>query len=116
MGVVEVEAVAEHRVRERGVRRRQAAVEADHGRVRLAAELGHRRPALAGDSQAVRGETAAEDVQRVQLRRVDHLVRDRVEVELEREDREPFRCRGHQTLHSSAVPGKLRFASGAPRL
>jgi hypothetical protein len=116
VGVVEVEPVAEHRVREGGVRRRQAGVEPDHGRLRLAAELGHRRPALAGDSQAVRGETATEHVQYVQLRGVDHLVRDRVQVQLEREGRKPFCCRGHQTLQSSAVPGKLRFASGAPRL
>ena len=40
----------------------------------------------------------------------------RVELELERERREPFRCGCHHTLHSSPVPGKLRSASGAVRL
>ena len=70
----------------------------------------------AGDPEPMRGEAAPEHVERVQLCRSEHLVGHRLELELERERREPFRCRCHQTLHSSAVPGKLRFASGAPRL
>ena len=91
-------------------------VEPDHGRLRPAAELGHRLAALAGDPQPVRGQAAADHVEHVQLRRLDHLVRDRVEVELQRECRKPFRCSRHHTLHSSSVPGKLRFACGAVRL
>ena len=83
---------------------------------RLAAELRHRRAALAGDSQAVRREPAAERVEHVQLRVLDDLGGHRVEVELERELREALRCRRHHTLHSSSVPGKLRSACGAVRL
>ena len=114
--VVEVEPVAEHRVRERRVRRRQACVEPDHGRFRRAAELGHRLAALARDPEPVGGEPAADHVEHVQLRRLDHLVRDRVEVELQRELRKALRCRRHHVLHSSSVPGKLRSACGAVRL
>jgi hypothetical protein len=114
--VVEVEPVAEHRVRERGVRRRETGLQPDDGRLGLAAQLRHRLPALAGDPQPVRGQAAAEHVEHVQLRRLDHLLGQGVELQLERECGEPFRCGGHHTLHSSPVPGKLRSASGAERL
>ena len=66
--------------------------------------------------EPVRGEAAADRVEEVQLRRLDDVVRDVVEVELERERGEPLRCGCHHTLHSSSVPGKLRSASGASRL
>ena len=111
--VVEVEAVAEHRVREGGVRGGQRGVEADHRRLGLAAELRHRRAALGGDAEAVRGEAAADDVEHVQLRRLDDRRRDVVQVELERPGGEPLG--GRHTVHSSSVPGKaplrLRRAS-----
>ena len=112
--VVEVEAVAEHRVGEGGVRRRQPGVEPDHRRLRLAAELRHRRAALGADAEPVRGEPAAEDVEHVQLRGLDDGRRHVVEVELERPGGEPLR--GGHTVHSSSVPGKLRSACGAVRL
>ena len=75
MRVVEVEAVAEHRVRKGGVRRRQALPEPDDGRVWLAAELGHRRPAFPGDAGRMCGEPAPERVEQVQLRRVGNRLR-----------------------------------------
>ena len=113
--VVEVEPVAEHRVRERRVRCRQSGLQPDHRGLRLAAELGHRRATLGGDPQAVCGEAAADRVEHVQLRRLD--------------DRRPGRRRGRArapTLRTAAaafipstprsVPGKLRTASGAVRL
>ena len=71
--VVEVEAVAEHRVRERGVRRRAAARRARSRSPGLAAELRHRRAALVADADRVRGEPAAERVEHVELRVLDHL-------------------------------------------
>ena len=114
--VVEVEAVAEHRVRERRVGRRQTGLQPDHRRLGLAAQLHHRLPALAGDPEPVRGQAAAEHVEHVQFRRLDHLLGHSVERQLQRECREPFRCSGHHTLHSSPVPGKLRSTSGAERL
>ena len=114
VGVVEVEPMAEHRVREGGVRRREPRLQPDHRGVWLAAQLGHRRATLGGDPQAVRGEAAADHVEHVQLRRLDDRRRDRIEVELERPRCEPL-C-GLHTVHSSVVPGKLRSACGAVRL
>ena len=71
--VVEVEPVAEHRVRERGVRRGKRAVEPDHRRLGIAAELRHRRAALRGDAEGVGGQTAADRVEQVELRGLDDL-------------------------------------------
>ena len=78
MRVVVVEAVAEHRVGERRVRRGQRGVEADRGRI-ACPELGHRRAALTGHAQPMRGEPAAQHVEHVELRRMDDLVRDLLE-------------------------------------
>jgi hypothetical protein len=114
MGVVEVETVAEHRVGEGGVRRRQPGLQPDHRCLGLAAEPGHRRAALGGDAQAVRGEAAADRVEHVQLGRLDDRRWYGVEIQLERPGCEPLR--GFHTVHSSLVPGKLRAACGAVRL
>ena len=97
--VVEVEPVAEHRVRERAVERGEPGVVPDHGRLRLAADLRHGRPALAGDAGGVRGQAAAERVQQVQLRVLRDLCGHVVERQLRRELGQPL-CSGHLTPSS----------------
>ncbi len=102
--VVEVEPVAEHPVRERGVRRGQRAVEADHRRLGLAAELGHCRAALPGDPEGRCCVPAADRVQEVQLRVLGDVLRDVAGGQVRR----PFGdrlCSGHSTLQSVSVPG-----------
>ena len=74
--VVEVEPVAQHRVRKGGVRGGQPPVRADHGRLRLPAELGHRGPALGRDPAGVSREPAAEGVEHVELRVRQDVLRD----------------------------------------
>ena len=98
----------------------------DDGRVRLAAELGHRRPALAGDAGRVRGEPAPERVENVQLRRVGDLLRHVVEGQRRRPGGDALRGCGHRkpplpapqapTRQSSSVTGNVPDTSGASRL
>ena len=118
MRVVEVEPVAEHRVRERRVRGRQPRVVADHGRLRLAAELGHRLPALAGDAGRVRREAAAERVEEVELGVAGDVLRHVVERQRRRELGAALSAAvmPRHTVHSSSVPGNVSCTSGASRL
>ena len=71
--VVEVERVAEHRVRERGVGGGHAVSEADHRRLASPpSSATAERPAVA-DAERVRGEPAAERVEQVELGGLDDL-------------------------------------------
>ena len=113
--VVEVEAVAEHRVCEGRVRRGERAVEPDHRGLLEAAELCHRRTPLRRDAERVRRQAAADRVEQVQLRRLHHLGGD----VLVREPAGPLgeALRGlHETLQSMSVPGNAGAASSASRL
>ena len=112
--VVEVEPVAEHRVGERGVRRRQTGLRADHGRLRHPSQLGHRRAALVRDAGRVRSEPAADRVEHVELRVDADGIRNAVEVDRRRPLGDGSRC-GHRTVHSSSVLGNPSATSGAPR-
>ena len=111
--VVVVEPVAEHRVREGGVRRREASLGAEHGRLRLPAELRHRRAALVRDSGRVRGEPAPDGVEHVELRVLPNDRGDVVEAERDRPVGD--RASSRHTVHSSLVAGKPSAISGAPR-
>ena len=98
--VVVVEAVAEHRVRERGVRAPGCRAVADHRRLRISSQLGHGRAAFGRDAEPVRGEAAAERVEHVELRRLDHVGRDVVVRERRRE--------GGDALRGSVMTPPLR--------
>jgi hypothetical protein len=78
MRVVEVEAVAQHGVGERGRGCGQSADEPDHGGLGFSAVRIHRGTALDRHVDAVRGEAASEGVEEMELRRLYGFRRDLV--------------------------------------
>ena len=111
--VVEVEPVAEHRVREGRVRRGKAGLRADHGRLRLAAELRHRRATLVRDPDRLRREPAADRVEDVELGVLPTTAAGTSSSSSAPAQSAIVPCRRH-TVHSSSVAGKPSAISGAP--
>ena len=116
--VVVVEAVAEHRVREGCARSRNVRAVPDHRRLRIPSQLRHGRAAFGRDAERARSEPAAERVEHVELRRLDHVGRDVVV----RERRREVAMRSAAvvmtlapTVQSVSVPGNVSRTSSASR-
>ena len=95
--VVEVEPVAEHGVREGGIRGGKTAVVADDRGLRLAALLGHGGSALRRHAERVRRQAAAERVEQMELGSLANLRRDVVQPEGRRELGQALCRRRHLT-------------------
>ena len=96
--VVEVEAMAEHRVGEGGVRAGHALFLADDDRITDAAELAHCRATFGGDFHRARSEAASVRVEQVVLGVLDDIARDGVVAKRCGEFGELFGCRSHLLL------------------
>ena len=117
--VVEVEAVAEHRVGEGRARRRQPAPSPITDACGPPPSSVIAVAALGRDVERVRREPAAERVEQVELRRLDHVGRDVVVARATSRSPRCARLRcvmaARPTVQSVSVPGNVLAASGASR-